>query len=75
MGCVRTFCYEHSLSLALGVGFIVCTWLSWICKHGDDWWSNFWMSTGGGFGGGVVIVLLARLFWEKDSDPTQPPPN
>jgi len=67
-------CREHSLSIALGAGYLVCTGLSAWVKHGT-WAYDFWMSLSGAFGGNFVLILLARKLWEKDSDPSKPPPE
>ena len=61
---------EHSLSITLFVGFLLCTAASAWVEHGT-WIYDFWMMLAGSFGGSFLIVVLARFFWEKDSDPTR----
>jgi hypothetical protein len=73
---MRRFLLEHSLSLALIAGWIVCSLIAWSLRWEE---SNFtydwWLSNAGGFFGSAILIVLARKFWEKDSDPATPPPE
>ena len=71
---MKRFLFDHSLSIALGAGFFLSTYLSSVVERGG-WWYDAWMMVGGSFGGSFIIVVLGRPLWEKGSDPTKPPPG
>lgn len=69
---LHDWCYEHSLSLATGVGFVLCNvGFFWVEPGGHLY--DFFNMLAGCFGGGFVMVVLARRYWEKGSDPATPP--
>jgi hypothetical protein len=71
-GTLKKIWREHSLSIALGLGFVACTGMSLLHEPGTRWY-DFWVSLSGAFSGGFVIVLLAIKLWERGSDPAKPP--
>lgn len=66
------FIYEHSLSIVLGLCFVVCNVAFFLAEPGTHLY-DFLNMLAGCFGGSFIIVVLARFFWEKDSDPAKPP--
>jgi len=62
---------EHSLSIALGIGFFASTAAFFACEPGGHAY-DFWNAMMGGFGGNVVLLILARKFYERGADPTKP---
>ena len=69
---VRQWCFEHSLSLAAGAGFMLSNVAFFWVEPGGHLY-DFLNMIAGCFGGGLVMAILGRKFWEKDSDPTTPP--
>lgn len=69
---MRRFCYEHSLSISTFLGYLICQMLTLRYEAGSRPY-DFWMMWSGSFHSACIIVILARVLWEKDSDPTKPP--
>ena len=71
MGQVVKELREHSLSIALFVGFVLANAAFFQCEPGH--WYDFFNMVAGSFAGGFVIVVLGKPFYERGSDPTKPP--
>jgi hypothetical protein len=69
---MKKFVREHSLSIALGICFLLSTFGFWACEPGGHWY-DFWNAMMGCFGGNFLFLLFARKFWEKGADPLLPP--
>lgn len=69
---LKDFLFEHSLSIAMGIGFVVSCGLFFVVDQ-DSRWYDFFNMVASCFGGSLVIILLAQKFWEKNSDPSEPP--
>jgi len=68
---IKEWCWEHSLSIATGVGFVLANIAFFMVDAGHLY--DFFNMIAGCFGGGFVMVILARKYWEKGSDPAKPP--
>jgi uncharacterized membrane protein YfcA len=71
---MKKFLFEHSLSIGLTIGAVICAFLGYRqVGEADNFWMDFWVETYGSFIGNVFLLLLARFLWERNADPSQPP--
>lgn len=63
---------DHSLTIALGLGFIVTDALTLFCKPGTRVYDQ-WLMLAGSFGGSWLMVVFAIPFYERKSNPQVPP--
>lgn len=62
---------DHSLSVVLGVGWLVSNAVFFLLPPGH--WYDFTNMLAGCFGGGFVVVVLANHWYDKGADPCKPP--
>lgn len=67
----RRWCYEHSFSIANGVGFVLSS-VGFVLSPPSHMY-DFCNMMQGIFGAGLVLAIFGRRFYEKGADPLEEP--